>query len=69
MKSVVYFLLLVGALGLGSCSHHRADLQLDGTLKAEVVKLDTAIYGSNIRCGYKDLFFLWQKSPDWCFEV
>lgn len=69
MKSVVYLLLIVVTLGFGSCSNHRADLQLDGTLEAEVVKLDTAIYGSSIRCGYKDLVFLWQKSPDWCFEV
>ena len=69
MKSVVYLLLFVGSLGLNSCVHRRADLQLDETLEAEIVKLDTAIYGSYIRCGYEDLFFLWQKSPDWSFEV
>ena len=69
MKSVVCLLLLVSTLGLSSCNHRRADLQLDGTLEAEIVKLDTAIYGSYIRCGYEDLFFLWQKSPDWSFEV
>ena len=69
MKCVVSLLLFVGILGLGSSSHHRADLQLDGTLKAETIKLDTAIYGSYIRCGHKGLFFLSQKSPDWSFEI